>query len=159
MKTLSLLRHAEAPMGPDDHARPLSPKGVQQAQSIARQLIALDRLPQLILASNARRTLETARIIAGAGGDIAVVADPMLYLALPEAMLDLIEQPYENALHLMVVGHNPGIGQLAYDLSRGNLRAHADGFGTAMLAVFAYRGSDWPELSPAQLTLDRVLEP
>lgn len=159
MKTLSLLRHAEAPMGPDDHARQLSPRGVQQAQSIARQLIGLERLPRLILASDARRTLDTARIIAGAGSDIDIITDPLLYLATPEAMLDLIEQPHESAAHLMLVGHNPGLGQLAYDLSRGSLREHADGFGTATLAMFSYSGPDWPDLSPVQVTLDRVLTP
>lgn len=159
MKILSLLRHAEALPGPDDRARPLSPKGVQQAQAIARQLIALDCLPRLILASDARRTAETGRILADAGAGIDVIADPALYLATPEAMLDLIKQPHAGVAHLMVVGHNPGMGQLAHDLSRGSLREHADGFGTAMLAMFSYSGPDWPELSPAQVTLERVLIP
>ena len=67
MKRLTLMRHADAQWkDPEvaDFARPLNRRGHSEAVSMARRLIELALVPDLIITSSARRTAQTAEIIA-----------------------------------------------------------------------------------------------
>ncbi|WP_434633464.1 SixA phosphatase family protein [Chromobacterium sp. CV08] len=105
---LILWRHAEAEDGVDDLARALTRRGQQQASRMASWL--RDRLPDdyLLLASEAKRSQQTAAYLAksyevlpelnpGAGGDEVLQA-----VGWPEA-----------GRAVVVVGHQPYIGWLA----------------------------------------------
>lgn len=163
MKTLLLLRHASAAAGADDHARPLSQKGRAEARIIADKLVEAGHSPRLILTSDAARTAETAFAVedrlrlAGAAPDVR--EESTLYLASAETLLDHIELAGTEIAEILVVAHNPGIAELAHDLSRGKLGDVIRGFPPATLALFLYDGDDWADLSPARLTLAAVLTP
>ncbi len=161
MKLLSLLRHATAsPQGADDHSRPLDEQGMAEAIAIAARLHGSGlAAPALILSSDARRTRDTARALHAAFGHALVVSESALYLAPPAAILDALMTVDDRHDHVVIVGHNPGIGQLAYDLGGHAHPLVAGGFAPATLATFECMASAWTDLRPHHLTLKSVLIP
>lgn len=115
-KNIMLWRHADAlPIGGsilDDISRPLSKKGLQQAKVMAAWLE--DHLPKetIIISSNALRSQQTA---------IALTNDFILTNAInPGASLEQVlttihslSDGNQSASNLMIVGHQPWLGQLA----------------------------------------------
>ncbi|MQR98244.1 SixA phosphatase family protein [Gluconobacter aidae] len=122
MRRLLLLRHAEAVphvlTEKGDRARTLTPKGQEQAASIGRQLATLDLpFPMRVLCSPAIRTRQTAQGVLAAS-DMAAsleIADS-LYSATADDLYGLIHATPETVGTLMIVGHNPTIGDFACDL-------------------------------------------
>ena len=67
MKRLTLMRHADArwqDAGLSDLERPLNRRGTAAAETMARRLLELALVPQLLLVSPARRTQQTGEILA-----------------------------------------------------------------------------------------------
>lgn len=118
---LSLVRHGMAEPNADvrDFERPLSRKGQGEAQDMARRFLERGYLPDLILASAAMRTRETAEIFARVLGIAPrlLQADDLLYLAEGDHILAAIRAIGPRISHLMVVGHNPGISAAAISLA------------------------------------------
>jgi len=120
MRTLLILRHGKAAPeeGGNDAARPLSPRGKREAELMGQLLRKDDLVPDRVLASNARRTLETARLAAAAAhfsGEIDELAE--LYLAEPEAYITAVRRNAPDAQRVLLVGHNPGLEALALILT------------------------------------------
>lgn len=119
-KTLYLLRHAKArksEAGEDDIARPLIRRGREAATRLATWLAAHPPLPSAVLCSPSVRTRETLEIIRPALGTIAVDHDARLYGASTQTLLAAIAQLPNDTGAAMIVGHNPGIEELALDLA------------------------------------------
>ncbi|HUQ12136.1 MAG TPA: histidine phosphatase family protein [Steroidobacteraceae bacterium] len=120
-KRLSLVRHANAEQDSDvrDFERPLSRKGRGEAEEIARRFLDRERVPDLIVASAALRTRETAEIFARVLGVPArlLQAEDSLYLADGEQILTIIRGAGPRVGYLMVIGHNPGISAAAISLA------------------------------------------
>jgi phosphohistidine phosphatase len=94
-----------------DFDRPLTTRGRLQAQFLGRWLATSDRKPRLILASAAVRAQETAAFCRdGAGCDLRTVPELAIDRPVSEA-LSLI-QAFANVKELMIVGHNPQLGEL-----------------------------------------------
>lgn len=161
MKRLLLLRHAkarrEAPAG-GDHARALAPRGRAAAAKIGDTLRTGDWLPDFVICSDAKRTVETLEIaLAGLGHRPEVVFEPRAYLADWPLLLELLRAAPGSARNVMLVGHNPGMEQLAAALARppkgtserAAARHLADKFPTAALAVLEFTVKDWKRLAPA----------
>ena len=121
MKTLLLLRHAKSSWKhPElaDHDRPLNRRGKQTALVIGALLQEEDLIPDLILSSSAVRAHTTALIIAKAcayQGEIQKTRE--LYLADPEAYVEVLRQVAEKHGRVLVVGHNPGLEALIETLT------------------------------------------
>lgn len=110
IKHLILWRHAEADIlqhGASDLGRPLTKKGHQQAKRMAAWLKRYAPKPLHVLVSPATRAIETVEY----WGD-AWQSDSRLSPERPLApLIQLLESsPYE---HLMLVGHQPWIGEVA----------------------------------------------
>jgi len=107
---LILWRHAEAEEGPEaeDLSRPLTAKGQRQAQRMAAWLEA--RLPDRykVIASRARRSRDTARVLTERVR-IDEAIDPG---AQPEALLAAAGWP-EASGTVVLVGHQPTLGRTA----------------------------------------------
>ena len=121
MRRLLLLRHAKAipsERALDDIARPLADRGERDARHIGERLREHQLRPNLILASPATRTLQTAQLVAAAldyrRGDIAL--DRRLYLAEAASIVAVIAEQSPAIESLLVVGHNPGLTQVVHDL-------------------------------------------
>ena len=166
MKQLLLLRHAKAvPSSPSgDFERELAPRGRKDASRMGVYLQAEGLVPQQILASPARRTQETASLVREALGDAPPLESPRaLYLAEPHTILEAIRSAEPETERLLVVGHNPGIAELAELITvSGNLQARAlvqQKYPTAALAVISLDIEVWQGASFHSGRLDRFLTP
>lgn len=124
MPLLLLARHAEAvqlaPGG--DYQRPLSIGGWAAAARLGAHLRVIGLLPDLILFSPARRARETLiAILQGLAAEPkACEPEPLLYNADAETLLELVAQGRWTAQNMLVIGHNPGLGEFAAFLTGGN---------------------------------------
>jgi phosphohistidine phosphatase len=168
MRQLLLLRHAKSSWeGPHlaDHDRPLDPEGQSAAQSVRSGIARLGLIPQLVLVSSARRTRETLELLQPLAGSPPVRRSSDLYLASPRQILDALMDVPPHTGSVLVIGHNPGLHDLAMmlagahamSLGRDGSRRLARGFPTAALAEFSVAG-DWRTL-PDGARLVRFVTP
>jgi phosphohistidine phosphatase len=110
---LLLVRHAKSdrPDGVDDHDRPLSRRGVADAEAIAAHLAGLDLVPSRIVSSTAERAASTAGIIATASRR-EVVTDPHIYGGGVATLLSAAGRG-----DVMLVGHEPTLSMAVEALS------------------------------------------
>ncbi len=112
MKRLLILRHAKAEkpqLGQADFDRPLTQRGRVDATRLGAMLTAIDHLPQAILASPAKRTRQTAELVAQASGvaDEHIHWQPEFYHADLQTILDAVQTLPDTVDVALVVGHNP----------------------------------------------------
>jgi phosphohistidine phosphatase len=118
VKELILVRHGRA-QWPDrvfaDFDRPLDPQGTEESQHAAQRLFELGIVPDCIVASAARRTRETASVLAQVLGvaEHDVMYERRLYLGSPEVLLGAARGLGPQIERALLVGHNPGISELA----------------------------------------------
>ncbi|GAB3307593.1 hypothetical protein EK0264_06975 [Epidermidibacterium keratini] len=164
MKTLVVLRHAKTEQhAADDFARQLTDRGHEQGQIVAEQLRSHLTEPMAAIVSTARRAQQTWDDIAEAldTSEERVDADE-LYLAGGAALLQAVQDAPADASTVVLVGHNPGVSQLAEVLAGEPL--DADGvikYGalrTGSGVVLAYDG-DWAELKPCASSLVTYVGP
>ena len=109
-----LLRHAESPMNPliDDHSRPLSDTGKEDASTLAKYICDNKIFFDHTLCSTSDRTRETLKIIKDRSTDSFQDINYLdeLYNASQNKILEVINR-YTNQ-SILVVGHNPGISKL-----------------------------------------------
>jgi phosphohistidine phosphatase len=153
VKRLYLLRHATPEPEPsgDDPARALAEAGRAEATEIGARLRALEPAPPLALVSSARRAQETFEALCGGyGSPLPSERTPALYLASADALLQAIESQDDDRDALLLVGHNPGIARLAYELLRENEEAGREqiavGFTPATLAAISFEVQRWVEV-------------
>ena len=142
MKHLYLLRHAKSSWkdtGLPDHDRPLAGRGRRAAKAIARHLRDHGIEPELVLCSTARRARETLERIEPALGSPAVLVERDLYAANAPALLGRLRSLPDTVESVMLIGHNPGLQDLALDLARPSPTARelATKYPTAALAIGA----------------------
>jgi phosphohistidine phosphatase len=170
MRTLYLLRHAKSSWGDkglDDHDRPLNARGQETASKVGAYMRQIGYVPALILSSTSRRTRETVEAMRASLPNVPVHYARALYLAGPEAILDVLHENAGEAASVMIVGHNPGIELLALVLARGDgsaaerqLRARIEHkFPTSGLAVLSFAGNDWAKAVPGACVLQAFVRP
>jgi phosphohistidine phosphatase len=144
MHLLHLLRHAKSSWREDveDHARAVSKRGQREARRVGRYLPGAVPPIDLVLCSSAVRTRQTLdRVVAGLNPPPRCVVEDALYLADGERLLDRLRQVDESCRSVMLIGHNPGMHNLAVTLAEpegGGARALLAGkFPTAARASFA----------------------
>ena len=138
-RRLTLVRHATADQDSSvrDFERPLSKKGRAEAEEMARRFQERSLVPDLILASAAARTRDTAETFAKVMGVATrlLQADDSLYLADGEHILQVIRGVGPRVNHVMVVGHNPGISATAIALAPETVTADLPTCGTLTMSV------------------------
>jgi len=146
MRRLILFRHAKAEpraAGEDDFDRPLSARGREDAALIGKALAAEGLVPDHALISPARRTAETWICARDPFPRIRAELNRNLYDAAPEDIRAAIETVADRCDTLIVIGHNPGLHELAVELlldagvSAQVVEPVAARFPTATAAVFA----------------------
>lgn len=123
MKRLHIIRHAKAAKAEargEDFDRPLAPRGEEDAAEMGRRLFRGNVHPDAIVASPAARTLATARLIAR---ELDFPWDEIrtaksAYLADVGALLELVRGLGDSVESALLVGHNPGVSELAHALVR-----------------------------------------
>ena len=160
MHRLHLLRHAKSGLdeGLEDHERSLTRRGREAARWVGESLPAALGALDLVLCSTSLRTRETAELaLAGFALRPRVLHQDALYLAGCAALLRHLRGIDEGAGAVLVIGHNPGLHELALALASPDsprYRALAAGkFPTTARASFAIE-VPWARLgqSPHALT-------
>lgn len=164
MKRLLLLRHAKSdyPAGVSDHERPLAPRGQRDAPRMGREIARRGLLPDHVIASTARRTRETLGLLEGSLGQHTLHFERAIYEAPSEAILRVIRAVAPEVRTLMIVGHNPGLEQVAAFLTRGagTVADPLSGkFPTGALAVLDFEVEDWAQIAGHQANLHLFLAP
>jgi phosphohistidine phosphatase len=150
MRVLSIVRHAKAerPEGySSDHARPLTTRGHKDAARIGTLLADLEPKVDCILSSPAARAAQTAdRVAAALDYAKSVAWEDGIYLASADTLLELLRRAPEEAQHVVLIGHNPGLEELAAGLCSGAPDNSVLTLVTATLAHFDLDISRWNQL-------------
>ncbi len=149
--TVYLLRHAPAEAarsGQTDIERPLSPRGIEEADAVAEWL-AGHTTPKRAVCSPAARTQQTLQHVVARVGAIDTHVEPTIYEATPGELMNVIES-HRDAGHLLMVGHNPGFESLVALLTTGQSGDHR-GMPPAGLAVLHFAADATIEPGAAQL--------
>jgi phosphohistidine phosphatase len=152
-RRLVVLRHAKAePFAARDHARELTARGLREAEAAGRYLAERGLVPDHAVVSSAARTRATWTAMEHAlGPGVDVVHDEAVYSGGVDVALEALGAVPETARLVLLVGHQPTVGQLAHLLDDGNgdrdaLHAMLHAFPTASLALFDVT-VPWTDLS------------
>lgn len=163
------MRHAKSawddPKLPD-HARPLNARGRVAAAAMRAALRSLGLAPDLVLVSSSRRTLQTLDELSPWEETPLIEPLDALYLAAPAQLLKVLNGVSETTRSVMLLGHNPGMHELAQLLAGpaamaqrdSNTQRLAEGYPTGALAEFAVPGP-WGRLGEGGGRLVRFLAP
>ncbi len=162
-RRLVLIRHAKAVEDDagGDHARPLSPRGREDAAALGEWLRTQGLLTGPVYCSTATRTRQTLELI---GGTPPVLLSDKLYLATTGDMMALLQQADDVNNCLTVIGHNPGMHGLLAFLVGACLRGEDEErmllkFPTAACAVLTFDLPHWAALAPRSGTLTHLRFP
>ena len=154
-RRLILFRHAKSDW-PDvpDRDRPLAKRGRRDAPVIGRWLNDHGYLPDIVICSAARRTRQTWELVAPElGGSPSVTFEPRAYAASAMTLLYLVRELSATSRAALLIGHNPGVADLATSLA---LPPDGDDapirFPTAAAAILDVSG-DWADLAPGRARL------
>jgi phosphohistidine phosphatase len=169
MRQLLLLRHAKSSWddaAQSDHGRALNPSGQAAATAVGGAMRALGLAPDVVLVSSARRTLQTLEALEP--WDETPLIEPMdqLYLAAAPQILAILNRVTDTVRSVLVIGHNPGLHDLALTLTGAHALSAptqpgarlAAGFPTGALAEFTV-AARWCDLGEGGGRLVRFLSP
>jgi phosphohistidine phosphatase len=167
MRRLLLFRHSKAERaipGGDDHSRTLNERGRNDAAIIGAYMAGHGLIPERVLVSTATRTQETWKYAGAAFKPVpSARSEARLYDASATTILDVIKGAQANAHTLLVIGHNPGIHELAMGLvatgdvdTRERLR---EKFPTSGLAIIDFAFDEWSKVHTRGGRLERFVSP
>jgi phosphohistidine phosphatase len=165
-RRLYLLRHAKSSWddpGLADRDRPLARRGEKALERMHEHLTGTAEGPELVLCSSARRTRMTLDGIAGAlPTDVDIEIEDGLYAAASGALLSRLQRVPDDVARVMLIGHNPGLEDLALLLvgagDRSTRARMATKFPTGALATLGFDGP-WAALDAGGATLEEFVVP
>lgn len=143
MHQLILLRHAKAVRGgPElsDHDRPLTPEGRKAAAAMGAAMRRDGLTPDVVLVSSSLRTLETLEALEPWDDRPNIETVPGLYMASQGQIREILRELPETVRSALVIGHNPGIHELAQLLA-------GEAGGKSAKPEFARLGQEYPTSS------------
>lgn len=168
MKLLGLFRHAKSDWHDArarDFDRPLNARGRKGAEVMGRHILDHGERWQRVLASPAVRAAQTIELAeAATGSKIPIEWDRRIYLASSRTLLDVLREQPDRTERLLMVGHNPGLEDLIFDLVPDDpgdrLRAIVEEkFPTAAFAVLEIDCERWEDLDDGCARLVHLMRP
>jgi phosphohistidine phosphatase len=167
MRRLLLFRHAKADRavaGDEDLGRALADRGRKDAAKIGAYMAVHALVPDRVVMSPSVRTQETWKFTAGAFKPApAAQSVERLYNASGHAILSVIKETPAGAHTLLVIGHNPGLHELALMLiASGDVEARErlrEKLPTSGLVIVDFAFDDWGKLHPQSGRLERFVSP
>ena len=160
MPRLILVRHAEAgaPASGGDRERRLTTHGRADAARMGAYFRASGLVFDLALVSPARRACDTLdMILRELPQKPACELEASLYNAGVDTLQDLLSRSSASAKTLLIVGHNPGLGEFARLLVRGGDSAAPHLFPAPCLAVIDFSCGDLSAAAGGGGRLDRFV--
>jgi phosphohistidine phosphatase len=164
VRTVFLLRHGKSSWSDStiaDIDRPLAPRGERASRRIAEYMRRKKIRPELVLCSPSVRTRQTLEAIQPSlGKSCTVELVPQLYAASEPELLERLRALPESVNSVMLIGHNPGLQDLALALaSQGDLAQLREKFPTGALATLVVDSGNWGALSPGEAQLADYVVP
>lgn len=167
MPVLSLLRHAKSSWDDPverDFDRPLNGRGHRAARRIGVFLAEEKLRFDLVLASPAVRVRQTIEgVEEGMGAKLDVRFDERIYLASAAMLYALVQETPDEAGHVLLIGHNPGLEDMALlasnDKSAPLRREVEEKYPTATLATLEFPGKGWAEVDEGRGRFIRFVRP
>ena len=157
-RRLLLLRHAKSAW-PEmaDSERPLNDRGRRDAPAMGRWLRDCEYIPDVVLCSTARRARDTWALLAGElDAEPAVRYEQRIYEATALSLLHLLREAGGDYRTVLLIGHNPGIAELAVGIAQladgpatEPLDRAREKFPTGAVAVLQFKG-EWADLIPGE---------
>ena len=165
-RRLILLRHAKSawPGGVIDEERPLSDRGRKAAPVIGAYMAREKLIPDLALVSPARRAQETWQLVRETLPEgIAEREATGIYEVAAHDILAVIQTAEPGIRTLLLVGHNPGLEDLASllvkDGDAGAVARMREKFPTAGLAVIDFDIGGWDAVAAGTGYIERFVTP
>ena len=123
MKRLFLLRHAKTELiryDITDFDRNLKERGINDSRLISNKLLLKNLIPELIISSTANRAIQTANLFASTlqyKHEKIIQLDQLYDGFTTNDFLELLTKHGEDKDSVLIVGHNPSIEYLAFNLS------------------------------------------
>lgn len=165
MKTLILMRHAKSSWSSsamEDHERPLNQRGKQSAAALGTwlQKWLLEKklnLKQAIVSSS----LRTQEMFKKLELQITPTLSPAIYHASSDTLLETIENAKADTT--LIIGHNPGIGELAFRFARmmRNFPPHPRfrDFPTGATLIIQWNSKSWHDIDWSQGEIIEFITP
>ena len=161
MKSVLLLRHAKSDwshFGLADFDRPLAKRGLKDAPRIGRALADFETVPDVILASPARRARQTAELVAETSGYTRSISwQDAFYGGGSDELIAALHQLPHSIERAMLVGHNPTMEDTVSALLLGHEsdwdQEFQIKFPTAGLVCLDVLIEDWADLEPGDAVL------
>ena len=147
-RTLVVMRHAkteEQKPGQKDYDRNLTERGRNDAMSMATILKEKGIMPKIIIASSANRTIQTAEIVAKTlDYEIdKIQLSQTLYMSDSRRLANKVEAMDADIESCLIIAHNPGISEFAFDLNRASISTSLP---TSGLVVYSFLAHTWEDL-------------
>ncbi len=155
-----MVRHGKSSWeipGLSDQARSLTSQGRKRTERIAAFILNRGVSPGLIVCSHAKRAFETAVILARCLNypRHEILIESKVYNGTGDKLYELILALPDHHDSVMIVGHNPGITQLANSF----LHQKADVLPTSSLVGVSFDASTWGEVPLAHRQVLFVIDP
>ena len=140
VRRLIVMRHAKSSWKDpnlDDHERPLNKRGRRDAPMVADAIFERGWIPELVLVSSSKRTLQTLEGMSHRMGKTPFEVRSGIYHATVIDLMGELEDMLDNGT-TMIIGHNPGSEILVNHLSG---EWHTMPTATAVLLL--HSGSSW----------------
>ena len=168
-RQLLLLRHGKSSRDDPsiaDHERRLSKRGRKAAEAMRHMMRSEGLVPDLVLVSPARRTMETLAALQPWDKPPLIDSQEELYLAPAPRILKLLRNVSDGVRSVLLIGHNPGLQELATLLVGAHTKAAtekhalslAKAYPTCALAEFALTGP-WSKIGEGSGQLTRFVTP
>jgi len=166
MRHLILLRHAKTERDSEsgeDYDRRLDERGRLDSELVGAWLAAQKTVPELALVSSAVRARETWEIVAPHVPSCRAEFQDALYLANPLQIFKAIRRVPDSVTSVLVLGHNPGLHELAWNLTgkapAAEQAALAQNLPTCATVTFDCPASAWANLGLQSNTLRDFMTP
>ncbi len=167
MRRLLLLRHAKAERsepGMQDRSRGLIDRGRKEAAKIGTYMAGHALVPERVVVSPAARAQETWKSASSAfRTSPAAMSTEKLYDATPHSILGVIKDTPTTVHTLLIIGHNPGLHELALMLvASGDIDARErlrEKLPTSGLVIIDFAFDNWAKLHPQSGRLERFVSP
>lgn len=165
--TLYLLRHAKSSWskpGLDDFDRPLNPRGKATRDFLVDWFADNGIRPDLVICSPAKRTRQTLKPIKALWDPRPeIVFEASVYEAELATLKNTLRHASSDHRSILLVGHNPGLQQLALDLMDNGSDAHSQSlrtkFPTGAIACLTTNGESWKRMQGGSFHLQEFVLP
>ncbi|WP_345079168.1 SixA phosphatase family protein [Nemorincola caseinilytica] len=151
-RTLVVIRHAKSSWNDplkSDFERPLNDRGNRDAPEMAARLKKAGLIPDLVIASSAKRTRQTALLMAEVLGydKDRIQLEEKLYHCVPATMEEVLYAVADDVSTVFMVAHNPGITEFANQLSP---QFYVGNLPTCGVVAASFSAASWAELATAK---------